>query len=260
MIIVLHSFTYTQSRILPGQAVHADAAMRCCGPFLPLDTSRTLLLPDRALATLTTPVHDKSTCTNQTNTCKATDHDTCDGTSGQATAALSRRSCSRARARCGCRSRLAATTLVGAGLGRVEAHGRARAKVGDGADVRDVGAGVKGLVFGLVKVCNVLDLPGSVAASAHRRRGVGHVDARVTKVHLAKGVGADDLDKVIVALGVFLILSALCRYFGRELLTRLVRDAQLNVVGLVLGDKGHFAISCMLLDKVKQMSTQLSYS
>lgn len=171
-------------------------------PLLPLDASRSVLLSGRCQATLTTPVHDQGTSANQANTGKAANHHACDGTSRQPAAALSGRC--RTRARAGRRRGARLAALVSAGRRRVEAHGRAGARVGDGADVRDIGAGVKGLVLGLVKVGNVLDLEGCVAAGAYGRRGIGHVDARVAQVHLAKGGGADDLDKVVVALWVLL--------------------------------------------------------
>jgi hypothetical protein len=71
-----------------------------------------------------------------------------------------------------------------------------------GADVGDVGAGVKRLVFRLVKVGRVAELDGGVCAGGDVGRGVGDAETGVTWVYLVDGNGVENLGKVGLGLGV----------------------------------------------------------
>lgn len=71
-------------------------------------------------------------------------------------------------------------------------------------DEGDVGAGVEGLVLGLVEVGDVHDLQRGVVAHSDRRGGIADGHAVVAGVNLLEVLRVDEDCEVVVCLGVYL--------------------------------------------------------
>lgn len=69
-------------------------------------------------------------------------------------------------------------------------------------NVDDVGAGVEGLVGGLIKLGDVLDLQGGPVAGVDRGRAVRDGDTGVAKIEVTEREDIDERLKVIVGLRV----------------------------------------------------------